>query len=297
MKNIKNPSQAARTLRLRFAPALIAFAMATGLIAGTAPTLAAANTVKLYALDCGTLDMFDTAAFSSSGQFDGQRATLANPCFLIRHPKGDLLWDTGLDQSLADKPDGDLAPWGHTKMATKLTDQLGQLGLAPADIEYLSLSHYHADHSGNTGLFSASTFLVNATEHAFMFSAEMRAAPEAFAPYALLETARTVTFETSHDVFGDGTAVIHSMPGHTPGHSVLLLRLENAGAVLLTGDLYIMSASRTLQAVPSFNSDKAATLRSMKQFEILADITKARVVIQHEESDFKSLPAFPAFLD
>jgi len=297
MKNIKIPSQTARTLCLRFASVLIALTMATGLITGTAPTLAAADTVKLYALDCGTLDMFDTAGFSSNGQFDGQRAMLANPCFLIRHPKGDLLWDTGLDQSLADKPDGDLAPWGHTKMVAKLTDQLGQLGLTPADIEYLSLSHYHADHSGNAGLFSASTFIANATEHAFMFSAEMRAAPEAFAPYALLETARTLMFETSHDVFGDGTAVIHSMPGHTPGHSVLLLRLENAGAVLLTGDLYIMNASRTLQAVPSFNSDKAATLQSISKFETLANMTKARVIIQHEASDFKSLPAFPAFLD
>jgi len=293
MKFSNNNSYTVKFFRQKLALALSALLLANGTLSASEET----GGIKLYALNCGTLEMFDAGNFSSAGQFDGQKAELVDPCFLIRHPKGDLLWDTGLSQSIADMPNGELETWGHKTVAVKLSDQLEQLGLTPKDIEFLSLSHYHGDHSGNANLFATSTFIANLAEHEFMFSKAMRAQAVAFAPYAALENSNTVLFETEHDVFGDGTAVIKSMPGHTPGHSVLMLRLERTGTILLTGDLYIMKASRALKAVPSFNSDKIATLQSMKLFEALATREKARVIIQHEKSDFRSLPPFPAFLD
>ncbi len=98
-------------------------------------------------------------------------------------------------------------------------------------------------------------------------------------------------------MFGDGTVVIKSMPGHTPGSSVLLIRLKNSGSVLLTGDLYTHARSRELGTMPTFVFDKEKTCESRKRFEALAKKEKARVMIQHARGDFEALPRFPAFLD
>jgi len=253
--------------------------------------------VKFYALDCGAIDVSDMSTFSREGKFDGEEYALVVPCFLIRHPKGDLLWDSGLEQSLADTPDGIGGGGFHSKLKMKLTDQIAQLGLTPNDIEYLSISHSHPDHAGNANLFAGSTFIANEAEHSFMFSDEMKANSEWFELYSALENADTVMFENEYDVFGDGILVIKSMPGHTPGSSVLLVRLRNAGPLLLTGDLYTHAGARELRAVPTFNIDAQATLESMDQFEALAIKENARVVIQHEKADFEGLPIFPEFLD
>ena len=259
----------------------------------TANTAAADDTIKLYTLDCGSIEMFDTAAFSSEGHFSGP-ATLAVPCYLIRHPKGDLLWDTGHDQTIADMPEGLKASWGITTTNTKLTDQLAELGLAPTDIEYLSLSHWHPDHSGNADLFAASTWVVHKAEREFMFSNAMKEASDG---YAALESAETIQFTEPYDLFGDGSVVMVPTPGHTVGHSVLQLTLARAGTLLFSGDLYTHAEGRKLSAVPVFNFDKQQTIQSMALFESLMKQHSARVVIEHEQADFDALPKFPKYLD
>lgn len=253
-------------------------------------------TIKLYTLDCGTVEMLDMAGFADDGSMAGERKTLANPCFLIRHPMGDFLWDTGLDQSLTDIPGGITYQVHATRMKVKLTEQLASLGLAPSDIEYMAFSHWHPDHTGNAALFASSTFIAQAAEHAFIFSDALRASAETFALFAPLEDAKTVLFTNSHDVFGDGSTVIHFMPGHTAGHAVLELKLSQSGTLLLTGDLYPHIEARAARAVPTFASSKKDLLRSMDQFEAMAKAKGARVVIQHEPEHFNALPAFPRFL-
>jgi glyoxylase-like metal-dependent hydrolase (beta-lactamase superfamily II) len=106
-----------------------------------------------------------------------------------------------------------------------------------------------------------------------------------------------VQFDDSYDVFGDGSALIVSMPGHTPGHSVLLVNLKNSGPVLLTGDLYHLTEARTNRSVPKFNTDAEETRVSMTKFEELAAASGARVIIQHEAADFGNLPHAPAYID
>ena len=115
--------------------------------------------------------------------------------------------------------------------------------------------------------------------------------------FSELKNAKTVDVVEEHDVFGDGSVTLISTPGHTPGHLVLLLRFPNAGAVLLSGDLYHLHESRTHKRVPRFNVDRETTLESMEKFEQLARDTGARVIIQHVREDITTLPAFPAYLD
>ena len=261
------------------------------------PVVAAAKPdIRLYAMDCGRLTMPNADGYADDGSYKGKPASMVVPCYLIRHPKGDLVWDTGVPQWIADNPGGTL-PGGIT-VSRKLTDQLKQLNLTPADIEYLSISHSHVDHIGNAGLFAASTWIVDADERAYAFRPGARADVKGFAAYSALETSKTVLIEgdATHDVFGDGSVTIHQTPGHTPGHTVLLVRLRKAGPVILTGDIWHIAESRAARRVPRFNFDKAMSLRSMDKVEALAAANKARVVLEHVPADFDALPKFPSAL-
>lgn len=254
--------------------------------------------IALYALDCGRAMVKDADIFADNGAFKGQARELVDPCYLIRHKDGDLLWDTGLPDALATNPVSDPAsPFALSRKVTLLA-QLQQLGLAPADIEFVSISHSHFDHVGNGNAFAGATFLIDPNERAYMFSEDARKAPE-FAGYAALEQAKSVSLEgdSDYDVFGDGSVKIIKAPGHTPGHRVLLVQLAKAGPILLSGDMYHLHESRELRTVPRFNTDRAQTLASIEKVEKLASDTGARVISQHVPEDFAALPAFPTPLE
>jgi glyoxylase-like metal-dependent hydrolase (beta-lactamase superfamily II) len=260
-------------------PAVVAALSLALLAAGSA---AAAPDIRLYALDCGRLAMTNADAYADDGAYGGQAREMVTPCYLIRHPKGDLLWDTGLPQALADRP-----PARGPEVATvprKLTDQLGELGLTS-----------HFDHIGNAALFTRAIWIVDAEERAHAFRAAARADAAEFSAYAPLEKAKTVLIEgdAPYDVFGDGSVSIIQAPGHTPGHTVLMVRLAQAGPVLLTGDMWHFAESRAARRVPRFNFDRTRTLASMAKVEALARDTGARVVLQHVPADFEALPKFP----
>ena len=103
-------------------------------------------------------------------------------------------------------------------------------------------------------------------------------------------------FTGDYDVFGDGSVVIISLPGHTAGHAGLLVNLAEAGPVMLTGDLYHFRESRTGKAVPAFNFDAPETLKYMKVFEDKVAALNARVIIQHAAADLADLPKPPEAL-
>jgi|CXWL01.1.fsa_nt_gi glyoxylase-like metal-dependent hydrolase (beta-lactamase superfamily II) len=283
---------------------MLAMAGALALVSACAPAPQsnAAPDIQLYALDCGRANFSDIGVFADDGSLNGQTRELIVPCYLIRHPNGDLLWDTGLPEALADLPNG-LTPDGFPatlSVPTRLSAQLAQLNLTPADIEYVSVSHMHSDHSGNLNMFAASNWIVDEDERAAMFSAEARAGQD-FANYSQLENANTTLIEgmadVEHDVFGDGTVTILQMPGHTPGHTILRVNLANAGPVLITGDMYHLAESRERRLVPGFNFDRGQTLVAMDRIDELQAATQARVIREHVPEDFQSLPRFPEALN
>ena len=285
-------------LKMLASALLAATCLAATLLGGAAPAQAAKPSpdIALYAMDCGRLTMADADAFADDGSYKGVAKELVVPCFLIRHPKGDLIWDTGLPQTIADMPGGK-GPGGIT-IAHKLTDQLKELGLSPADIKYLSISHSHFDHIGNAGLFASATWIVDPLERDYAFRPQARADKIAFGAYSALENSKTVLIEGDgpYDVFGDKKVMIYKAHGHTPGHTVLLVRLAKAGPVILAGDMWHIAESRTARRVPRFNFNRADTLASMDKVEALAKATKARVIIEHVPADFDSLPKFPEAL-
>jgi N-acyl homoserine lactone hydrolase len=250
----------------------------------------AAAALSLYTFDCGNIEVSDFDAFSSSGDYAGQAGRLTNTCYLIRHPAGDLLWDLGLPLGLAGSTP-QINGIFTVSLERSLADQLSEIDLRVTDIEFMSVSHSHFDHTGQVSLFPDVNWLVHQDELDFILSTEESKVQNA----AFLGLNKT-TFSGNYDVFGDGSVVILESPGHTPGHTVLQVNLPESGPMLLTGDLYHRTESRVLQRVPRFNTDESRTRESMAAFEMLAIQLGARVIIQHESADVAALPKLPAFL-
>ncbi|HTJ22838.1 MAG TPA: MBL fold metallo-hydrolase, partial [Gemmatimonadaceae bacterium] len=95
------------------------------------------------------------------------------------------------------------------------------------------------------------------------------------------------------DVFGDGTVVMLDMPGHTPGHHSLLVRLKGMGPVLISGDVSHFHENYDANGVPTFNTNRASSLASLARFKEIAANLHATVIIQHDIRDVGRLPAFP----
>lgn len=241
--------------------------------------------------------MNDLSLFARGGEFDGKTNQAADACFLVRHPNGDLLWDTGLPSAIAEQKDGLTNGPYVLKVPVTLADQLQEIDVTAEDIDYLSISHSHFDHTGNMNDYAGATWLVHENEYNALFNEQTAANPQAMASYNKLADSEKVMFTEDHDVFGDGSVTILALPGHTPGHTALRVRLKNAGTVMLSGDLYHLTESRELRTIPTFNTDVDQTLASMDRFEAIAKQEKARVVIQHEMDDVSKMPALPGYLD
>ena len=251
---------------------------------------------RLYVFDCGQLRVADPGRFSLTME-EVSTLELSVPCYLVEHPGGTLLWDAGLSDALAGEAESAQSSGSVARVTTTLRAQLAELGYAPADITYLAMSHLHYDHAGNANDFAASTWLVQRAEHDAAFGddpAEFRFDP---ANYGALETAETVLLDGDHDVFGDGSVVIKSAPGHTPGHQVLFVDLAEYGPVVLSGDLYHFPESRSLKRVPTFNYDAEMTLASMDRIEDFLIETGARLWIEHDIAENALLDKSPAYYE
>lgn len=256
--------------------------------------------LRMYMLDCGLIDISDIDGFSSAGDYAGLTDVFTDTCWLLRHPKGDFLWDLGLPTGLVGN--GEQTNGVFTlSMERTISDQLAEIGMFANDVDMISISHSHFDHAGQADQFQSAKWIVHADEFSAMFpeedeqpnvgEEETDASSDPFPDFATLDRQE---FTGEYDVFGDGSAIIIPTPGHTPGHTSLLVNLPEAGPVLLTGDLYHRLESRELKRVPRFNSNESATLASMDIFEKRAADTGARVIIQHDMDDIADLPRSPA---
>ncbi|MFD0848992.1 N-acyl homoserine lactonase family protein [Sphingosinicella xenopeptidilytica] len=251
--------------------------------------------LKVYVLDGGRLVTEDASIFSADGNYKGEHWDMANPCYLVVHPRGMLMWDCGFSDSLADLPDGYNSGRSVWSLTRKVSKQLEDMAIDLHDIDYFALSHSHLDHSGNANLFKCSTWIVDEAEREFMFRDTARESKE-FENYHELENAEICSFTADHDVFGDGSVVILRAPGHTPGHAALLVNLAKSGPVIFTGDLWYTCRCRTTRNIPSNNTDREQTFESMARIEGLARELGARIIIQHERADWNSMPRFPDYL-
>jgi glyoxylase-like metal-dependent hydrolase (beta-lactamase superfamily II) len=178
-----------------------------------------------------------------------------------------------------------------------LKPQLAAAGYSPADVTYFALSHYHSDHTANANDFAGATWIVQKAERDYMLADKPQGIikPE---HYSALRTAKTkVLGNEDFDVFGDGTVVIKSAPGHTPGHQVLFVKLAKTGPVVLAGDLYHYPEERTTGRVPTFEFNVEQSRAARAKIEAFVKQTGAQLWIEHDIATHAKLPKPPAFVD
>lgn len=240
--------------------------------------------VRLYSLHGGYIDIHDMSVFSDTQFYPPQAMRLANPCFLVQHPRGWLLWDFGLGDQYLDHPFENTEHGFTFIVPITLAAQLKQLGLAPDDIQWIALSHNHIDHIGNINLFPNATLLMQRAEYGHTDQK-----PD------FLANMKKVLLDGDHDVFGDGAVQILSTPGHTPGHTSLKVVLANQGVIILSGDLYHTRQAYTHRLVPAFNTNREDTLTSMNRIDKILQETHGKLIIQHDPVDFALLPQLPEY--
>lgn len=240
------------------------------------------------------MEFDDIGSFSESGEFDGREWNIVVPCYLIRHPDGLLIWDTGMAASmLMPSANGEI----RASVKQTLTAALKSLDVGVADVDFVAMSHLHPDHAGNANLFAGTaTWLSNKSQFDSAFSNDGAAMGFDLDAYSDLESG-DIELRDEHDVFGDGSVVILPTPGHTPGHQVLFVDLNGFGPIVLSGDLHILREGFEGHLVPSFNNDKSATLASMKWLDAFLKERGAKLIIQHSAADHAALPQAPAMLN
>lgn len=274
----------ARFVRSTF-PALALLASSVASAQTSTQGAAAPATVTLSRMECGTNAAPTDVGlrFSDTYAYNGLKVQLVYSCYLIRHGDDYMIWDTGF----AKGP-------GATAPKVSLVEMLNDIKVTPASVKFVGISHMHGDHMGQANLFPQATLLIGKGDWDVLSDPKQTPNPAAVAPW-LTGGGKVMPLAADHDVFGDRTVVILNTPGHTPGHHSLMVRLKEKGDVLLTGDLAHFQENYASNGVPSFNTDRAATLASLDRFKQIVANLKATVIIQHDQRDISKLPVFPAF--
>jgi glyoxylase-like metal-dependent hydrolase (beta-lactamase superfamily II) len=246
----------------------------------------ASGTTSIVRLDCGGVDVKDfTKVFSDRNAYPPGHRHLTSSCYLITHNGRRFIWDTGFSAGLKGKKE-DLGEMVASLDKT-IPEQLAVLGLKPADVEMVGISHNHGDHVGQLPEFAGKPLLIGKAD----FDGAAGKPDDPFLTWrAPGQPLSAMTGD--RDVFGDGNVIALFLPGHTPGHYGLLVKLKS-GPILLSGDAAHAREAFELKAVPTFNTDREQTIQSMERVEKIAKETGARIVIQHDDRDIALLPPFP----
>ncbi len=260
--------------------------MATCIVAGLAAPAQAAPEMSLTRFECGTpqAPVPVNQRFSDTFAYGDLKLQFVFSCYLIKHGDDYMLWDTGHATT---------APNVAPKVS--LVDLLAKLDVKPDQIKYVGISHYHADHTGQVDSFPKATVLIGKGDWDAIASPKPPTGVN-FKPFEqwIKGEGKVEPLAIDKDVFEDGTVIVLRTPGHTPGHSSLLVKLPQTGAVILSGDAMHFHENYDAFGVPWFNFDRAQTVASMDRIKKLAENLKAKVIIQHDARDVEKLPAYPA---
>ena len=234
---------------------------------------------RLYILNCGEGVAGDISRWSP-GVNVGKSMDFVDSCYLIKHGQDWLLWDTGVADAIAAMPEGQRPAdprMTHWRRPKTLAAQLDQLGVKPADIKYVAVSHTYPDHIGNMTLFPQSMLLVQKAEYEW---------PSPLGPR--FKPGQPVTkLEGDHDVFGE----------HTPGHQSLLVKLPKTGAVLLSGDAVHFKENWENRRVPETNDSKDKTVASMQRMADVMAKEQAQLWINHDKAQRDGQKMSPAYYE
>lgn len=233
---------------------------------------------------------------------DNTLVTVPCPAYLIEHPKGLVLFDTGCHPKII----SDIAGyWGELWKALPvkyskelvLDNQIKGLGYKLEDVKYVVISHLHLDHSGCMYMFPNAKFLIMANELRYAYWPD----PDrrwAFILNDILPTRqfKWIELDSDFDLFDDGSLRLLKTPGHTPGESSLFVRLPNS-KFLLVGDTTHLRAALENEATMPFDTDPVQASLSLQRIKAIRDMHEAKIWISHDPEDWKEFPHAPKAID
>ncbi|MRG55312.1 MBL fold metallo-hydrolase [Phyllobacterium sp. SYP-B3895] len=284
---------------------MVALALASLTFDGEVASAAGASSKtidRLYRVDCGHSLANDESVWTP-GENKGKSIEFSSTCYLIQRGTEYLMWDTGVPEGTIGDPKG----WSTLPslivyhLDRTISSQLAQLGLKPADINYVLVSHTHGDHIGNVGLFPDATVVMQKAEYVWINS------PPPSDPNlnTLVKLAKKLLGDPGRlelvtgdvDFFRDGSVRLLSTPGHTPGSQSLMVHLAQTGYVILSGDVVHLESNFEHDIVPALNVDKAQSIASMDRVRALIKQYNATMFINHDKQQADSLKLLPDYYD
>ncbi len=288
----------------------LTIATCTALGAISTSFAASPDGMKLYVFSSGWLNIEKSALISTAppGRF---RIPVA--FFLIKHPKGNVLFDTGNNDKIITDP----AYWGPNIAAidpgrspdVAIDTQLAKVGVKPSDINYVILGHMHLDHAGNVGKFPTATIVYQRDEILNAFWPKPNTAgPYITGDFASLRSGLgnpmgnaqpVIELDGDLDLFGDGSIFIHRSVGHTPGSELALVRLPKTGLVILTSDASYSSENLNQNILPSIGLayDPTGILNGYAYIRRQRDLEHGDVIFAHDPDVFKAHKQAPDFYE
>lgn len=247
--------------------------------------------LRVYALSCGSLEFDRSLFFPAEAQ--GTKITTPVSSWLVVHPKGKLVFDTGISCEALPDPAGRLGKRVASLFSIRsrpgedVVSQLATLGLAPGDIRYVVNSHFHFDHCGCNASFPRAQFLVQRAELALA-----RAERNRYNAKDWDHPLDYVEIDGEHDVFGDGAVVLLPTPGHTAGHQSLWIR-ESGRQIVLTGDACYTREHMDRTILPSNTFDAARMTESLSMLRTMRDRKSIELLYGHDAAQWGALPHAP----
>ena len=289
----------------------LALAAALGLGALTSVQAVSPAGMQLYAFSSGSM-MLGKGFLQNFAPMD-PKIQIPIGFFEIKHPKGNVLFDTGNNDKLITDSTywGKLAAVFEAKMTPEdaIDVQLAKIGLKPDDIKYVVVSHMHLDHGGNVAKFPNSTLIIQDDELSFaMFpdepfaggyipgDAQVLRAPVGSSKPSLMNMIR---LEGDYDIFGDGSIVVHRSRGHTKGSQMLLVRLPQTGATILTADAVYFRENIEKNLMPNLvlAYDPAGIAKGYDWVRRMMATENANFFTAHDPDAYKAMKKAPAFYE
>ncbi|MBO9499257.1 MAG: N-acyl homoserine lactonase family protein [Novosphingobium sp.] len=238
--------------------------------------------VKLFGFTVGHIHM-DLGYFLAG---EAGRITIPVTAYLIDHPKGLALFDSGLGARYARPANTPIDGIVDLAEGETIDCRLRAIGVDPADVRWIVASHLHVDHAGGNAYFPNATVIVQKAEYCHAFG---EAEGDPVYDRADYDTGQPfLRIEGEHDLFGDGAVVVFPTPGHTPGHQSAKIRIEGA-EVVLAGDCCSLRRSLEDLRLPEHCHDAGLFLSSLRR---LAQMKRcgALVIPSHDPEVWAKVP-------
>jgi len=233
---------------------------------------------------------------------EAKQITIPVSMWVLKHPKGIVVFDTGNNVAISDSADNCKKYWAagscdflkpNQKRSDVIDMQLKKLGIGIDDVKVVISSHSHLDHAGNIGMFPKAIHVMQKKELYQGWWPEKFQGREPNGSFVLndMNAARGYNFfeiEGDYDLFGDGTVKISSTPGHTLGHQSLKVKLPQTGTVILTQDAIWMQENAD-GYVAGLNYSVKDWTDSANKLKMMRDLEGAKLLFAHDAPQFDKM--------